>query len=71
MNFYDPEDDGRSNSAPQSSAIADSEALSNLESGDLINRVRALEAEKLRLQALVCHLLHKNEQLRSRNHGIE
>ena len=60
--------DGRSNAAAEFSGVEDTEAPSNLESGNLIDRMRALEAEKLRLQALVCHLLYKNEQLRSRNH---
>jgi hypothetical protein len=35
----------------------------------LIEWTKALEDEKLRLQALVCHLLRENEQLRNRNHG--
>jgi len=30
---------------------------------------KGLEDEKLRLQALVCHLLRENEQLRNRNPG--
>jgi hypothetical protein len=36
---------------------------------ELIEWTKALEDEKLRLQALVCHLLRENEQLRNRNHG--
>jgi hypothetical protein len=38
-------------------------------SAELIEWTKALEDEKLRLQALVCHLLRENEQLRNRNHG--
>jgi hypothetical protein len=37
-----------------------------LDSTDLIQWVKALETEILRLQTLVSYLLHKNEQLRSR-----
>ena len=44
-----------------------SETSRNIDSAELIQRVKALEAEKLRLETLVCYLLHKNEQLRSRN----
>jgi len=39
----------------------------NYDSAELIEWAKALEDEKLRLQALVCHLLRENEQLRSRN----
>jgi hypothetical protein len=68
MKLYDPERRWRSNAVAESSGVEGSEAPSNLEYGNLIDHVRALEAEKLRLQALVCHLLYKNEQFRSRNH---
>jgi hypothetical protein len=34
-----------------------------------IEWAKALEDENLRLQALVCHLLRENEQLRNRNPG--
>jgi len=33
---------------------------------ELLDSIRALEAEKVRLQALVCHLLCENEVLRTR-----
>jgi hypothetical protein len=36
---------------------------------ELIEWAKALEDENLRLQALVCHLLRENEQLRNRNPG--
>jgi hypothetical protein len=36
---------------------------------DLIEWAKALEDENHRLQALVCHLLRENEQLRNRNPG--
>ncbi len=67
MKLYDPERRWKVERSVGIQRFEDSEAPSNLESGNLIDRVRALEAEKLRLQALVCHLLYKNEQLRSRN----
>ncbi len=38
-------------------------------SAELIEWAKGLEDEKLRLQALVCHLLRENEQLRNRNPG--
>lgn len=46
-----------------------SEASRNCDSAELIEWAKALEDEKLRLQALVCHLLRENEQLRNRNLG--
>jgi hypothetical protein len=49
------------------SVSSDSETPRNIDSAELIQRVNSLEAEKHRLQALVCSLLHENEQLRSRN----
>jgi hypothetical protein len=36
-------------------------------SAELIEWAKGLEGEKVRLQALVCHLLRENEQLRNRN----
>jgi hypothetical protein len=38
-------------------------------SAELMEWAKGLEDEKLRLQALVCHLLRENEQLRNRNPG--
>jgi hypothetical protein len=49
------------------SVSSDSETSRSIDSAELIQRVNSLEAEKHRLQALVCSLLHENEQLRSRN----
>lgn len=40
------------------------DTLSTGGSTELINRIRALAAEKIRLQALVCELLCENAQLR-------
>ena len=71
MNLYDPERDGFWNSPSETSAAEDFKALSNLSSVDLLNRMRVLEGEKLRLQALVCRLLYTNEQLRRGNHVME
>jgi hypothetical protein len=34
---------------------------------ELTDRVHLLEAENTRLQALVCYLVHTNEQLRQQN----
>jgi hypothetical protein len=43
--------------------------MSITEEGALSQRLESLEAQNLRLQALVCHLLQKNEELRSWNLG--
>ena len=40
------------------------EDLSELEPGELGEYLRALQAERIRLQALVCQLLVENERLR-------
>ena len=37
---------------------------SHLDPTELFHSVQALRAENFRLQALVCHLLYQNEQLR-------
>jgi hypothetical protein len=38
----------------------------SVEPVELLNFIRALETEKIHLQALVCHLLCENELLRTR-----
>jgi hypothetical protein len=50
---------------PDSSGSIYSDASRDFDS--VIERATALEDENLRLQALVCHLLRENEQLRNRN----
>ena len=52
---------------PDFSGSIYSETSRNFDSAELLERAKALEAENLRLQALVCHLLRENEQLRNRN----
>jgi hypothetical protein len=42
----------------------------SVEPVELLASIRALEAEKIRLQALVCHLLCENEVLRTRQNVI-
>ena len=42
-------------------------AQQNADGGEFEKRLHALQAEKDRLQALVCYLVHVNEQLRDRN----
>lgn len=44
--------------------VQDHEDLSNLGPVELRERVQALQAEITRLQALVCYLVHGNEELR-------
>ena len=52
---------------PDFSGSIYSETSRNFDSAELLERAKALEAENLRLQALVCHLLRENEHLRNRN----
>jgi hypothetical protein len=54
---------------PDFSGSVYSDASRNFDSAELIEWAKALEDENLRLQALVCHLLRENEQLRNRNSG--
>jgi hypothetical protein len=42
------------------------DAEPSVEPAELLNCIRALEAEKIRLRALVCDLLCENELLRTR-----
>jgi hypothetical protein len=58
---------GRAASAKQENGISQKEDRMNI--AELIEWAKGLEDEKLRLQALVCHLLRENEQLRNRNPG--
>jgi hypothetical protein len=62
--------DGSLNSGPDLNDNAAVENLSTFGPDELINCMRALVSEKLSLQALVCELLCKNEQLR-RNLNID
>jgi hypothetical protein len=52
---------------PEHEAFFDDEGLSRLSPVELIGCLRALQAEKARLQALVCDLLSRNERLRCPN----
>jgi NAD(P)-dependent dehydrogenase (short-subunit alcohol dehydrogenase family) len=54
-------------SVPDLGVSGDSQTSWNVESTDLIQLVKALEAEREGLQMLVCSLLRENEQLRSQN----
>jgi len=54
---------------PDFSGSVSSETSRNFDSAELIEWAKALEDDNLRLQALVCHLLRENEQLRNRNSG--
>jgi hypothetical protein len=64
MNLRDPTN--RSLSLPRIDPYvsSDSTLSVNLDSDDSIQLVMALKVEILRLQSLVCDLLHENEQLR-------
>jgi hypothetical protein len=64
MNLRDPANRSLSSPLIDPDASTDSTVSMNLDSNDSIQSVMALEAEILRLQTLVCYLLHKNEQLR-------
>ena len=71
MNLQLPEDNGHSCLSSDTSDIIDADDLSDLETTELIDYVRALQAEKSRLQVLVCDLLTQNEQLRLQNDHLE
>lgn len=67
MRLHGPANRSLLTSIPELGVSSDTEKSRNLDSTELIQQVRALENERFRLQSLVCHLLHKNEQLRSQN----
>ena len=71
MNLQPPEDNGHPCLSSDTSDIIDVDDLSDLGTTELINHVRALQAEKSRLQVLVCDLLTQNEQLRLHNDHFE
>ena len=56
-----------SGSLPAFDVSIGAEASRKLDSIELSQRLESLEAQNLRLQALVCHLLLKNEELRNGN----
>ena len=67
MSLQTPNDSRSSEPEADSDTAQNHEELSNLRPDELLDRMQALQAETTRLQALVCYLVHTNEELRQRN----